>query len=229
MRDEAGALADNNPFVDGSSNPLFLAPMQLCRPSACHTFLEAVPETMKALREVEAGVAVVAGVGSQRIGKSTILNLLHSRRTSGFGLGHTLDAQTAGIWIWLRPHPKDPDVVVCFADTEGLDTPHIQQSYNWMLSSLTLLISSVFLYQSKSTIDSSATDRLSTILAVAEQMLGQDDSTIHSKPAFLWVLRDMQLKMHHDPKTEMMEKLETGHIRKMKRSFKDFDCFPLPR
>lgn len=47
--------------------------------------------------------------------------------------------------------------VVCFADTEGLDTPHITQSYNWMLSSLALLISNVFLYQSKNSIDSSAT------------------------------------------------------------------------
>ena len=148
---------------------------------------------------------------------------------TGFGLGHTLDAQTAGIWIWLRQHPKNPNTVVCLVDTEGLDTPHIQQSYNWMLSSLTLLISSVFLYQSKSTIDSSATERLSTILAVAEQMLGQDDSVNTIKPSFVWVLRDIQLQMQHDPKTEMMEKLETGHIRKMKRSFKDFDCFPLPR
>jgi hypothetical protein len=27
----------------------------------------------------------------------------------------------------------------------------------------------------------------------------------------------------------MMEKLETVHIKKMQRSFRDFDCFPLPR
>ncbi len=35
----------------------------------------------------------------------------------------------------------------------GLDTPHISNSYNWMLSSLALLISSVFLYQTKNSID----------------------------------------------------------------------------
>jgi len=42
------------------------------------------------------------------------------------------------------------------------------------------------------------TDRLSTILAVAEQMLGVgagNNSGGGSKPAFLWVLRDMQLQM----------------------------------
>jgi hypothetical protein len=43
------------------------------------------------------------------------------------------------------------------------------------------------------------------------------------------VLRDIQLQMMKDPKTEMMDKLDTLHIRKMKRAFKDFDCFPLPR
>ena len=101
--------------MEDGGNPLFESPMQLCRPSACHTFLEALPETLEALRAVKARVAVVSGVGSQRIGKSTILNLLHSRRTDGFGLGHTLDAQTAGIWIWLRRHPKDPELVVCFS------------------------------------------------------------------------------------------------------------------
>jgi hypothetical protein len=215
--------------TDLEANPLFSAPMQLCRPSACHTFLEVVPETLRALQDISLPIVMVAGVGSQRIGKSTILNLLHSRRTSGFGLGHTLDAKTTGIWIWMRKHPKDPRICVCLADTEGLDTPHIAQSYNWMLSSLTVLISSVFLYQSKSTIDSSATDRLSTILAVSEQMVGNDDSSVTSKPYFVWVLRDMQLQMKSDPKTEMMEKLETGHIRKMKRSFREFDCFALPR
>lgn len=213
---------------DMENNPLFVEPMQLCRPSSCHTFLEVVPETIDALQRVKSGVSVIAGVGSQRIGKSTILNLFHSRRTSGFGLGHTLDAKTHGIWIWLRPHPKVPNTVVVLADTEGLDTPHIQQSYNWMLSALTVIISNVFLYQSKSTIDSSATDRLSTILAVSEQMMG-DESSLTRKPTFIWVLRDIQLQMMKDPKTEMMDKLDTMHIRKMKRAFKDFDCFPLPR
>lgn len=61
-----------------------------------------------------------AGVGTQRLGKSTILNMFHSRKCSGFGLGHSLDAQTTGLWIWLRRHPKDPSIVVALMDTEGL-------------------------------------------------------------------------------------------------------------
>lgn len=66
------------------------------RPSVCHSFLEPVQETLDVLKSVKCAVSVVAGVGPQRLGKSTILNLFHSRKTSGFGLGHTLDAQTTG-------------------------------------------------------------------------------------------------------------------------------------
>ncbi|KAJ1472540.1 guanylate-binding protein [Baffinella frigidus] len=193
-----------------AENPLFASPMQLLRPDAKHHFLEPVPETMEALARVDCPVNIITGVGTQRLGKSTILNMFHSRKCSGFGLGHSLDAQTTGLWIWLRRHPKDPSIVVALMDTEGLalrplDTPHISQSYNWTLSSLALLISNVFMYQTKSSIDSSATERLGTILAVAEQLRGKSDPMAgDSKPTFLWVLRDMQLQMTRDPKEVMM-------------------------
>ena len=54
----------------------------------------------------------------------------------------------------------------------------------------------------------SATDRLNTILAVAEQMTGGSTQSSSSKPTFLWVLRDMQLQMKQEPKAEVTEKLK---------------------
>lgn len=84
----------------GPLTPLALAllnfKLSTDRPSVCHSFLEPVQETLDVLKSVKCAVSVVAGVGPQRLGKSTILNLFHSRKTSGFGLGHTLDAQTTG-------------------------------------------------------------------------------------------------------------------------------------
>jgi hypothetical protein len=65
-------------------------------------------------------------------------------------------------------------------------------------------------------------DRLSTILAVAEQMLGNNISSGSTKPAFLWVLRDMQLQMKQEPKQEMTEKLDDTQLRKLKRSFREY-------
>ncbi len=66
---------------------------QLLRPSADHSCLVPVDETLVALAQVTDPLSVVTGVGTQRLGKSTLLNLFHSRVTAGFGLGHTLDAQ----------------------------------------------------------------------------------------------------------------------------------------
>ena len=62
-----------------------------------HSSLIPVDETLAALAQVSDPVSVVTGVGTQRLGKSTLLNLFHSRVTAGFGLGHTLDAQVRRI------------------------------------------------------------------------------------------------------------------------------------
>ncbi len=56
-------------------------------------------QTLEALAQVSDPVSVVTGVGTQRLGKSTLLNLFHSRVTAGFGLGHTLDAQVPRIYF----------------------------------------------------------------------------------------------------------------------------------
>jgi hypothetical protein len=42
-------------------------------------------------------------------------------------------------------------------------------------------------------------------------MLGNNISSGSTKPAFLWVLRDMQLQMKQEPKQEMTEKLDDSH------------------
>jgi hypothetical protein len=103
-----------------SKNPAFLAPMQvfssscrqidalsavmpsisnngeccqLLKPADDHASLVLVHETLEALARVSDPISVVTGVGTQRLGKSTLLNLFHSRVTAGFGLGHSLDAQ----------------------------------------------------------------------------------------------------------------------------------------
>jgi hypothetical protein len=102
---------DQTMSASDAKNPAFQQPLQLCRPSKNHLYLEPVPETLEILKSVKSAVSVVSGVGPQRLGKSTILNLFHSRKTSGFGLGHTLDAQTTGKTQWshislhFRPKP----------------------------------------------------------------------------------------------------------------------------
>ena len=104
---------------------------------------------------------------------------LTSGQTTGLWIWlrrHPRDPVTGQYSIVLHDHAQSwswilQNIVVCLMDTEGnlehfifgeaallisfsgLDSPHISNSYNWMLSSLALLISSVFLYQTKNSID----------------------------------------------------------------------------
>ena len=31
------------------------------------------------------------------------------------------------LWMWIRQHPRNPDLNVILLDTEGLDAPHVSQ------------------------------------------------------------------------------------------------------
>eukprot|EP01118_Nematostelium_gracile_P001306 TRINITY_DN11346_c0_g1_i1.p1 TRINITY_DN11346_c0_g1~~TRINITY_DN11346_c0_g1_i1.p1 ORF type:complete len:538 (-),score=148.97 TRINITY_DN11346_c0_g1_i1:39-1652(-) len=139
-----------------------------------------------------------------------------------------MDPQTTGLWIWAKFHPRDPENVVIMMDTEGLDSPHIPQWYNWTLSALAILISSYFIYQTKGSIDSNSVDRLGAILKVAEQLSGgeRDDTT---KPNFMWLIRDHQLAMKQEPREEMASKMDRHDLELLRRCFHNYDCFPLPR
>lgn len=130
-------------------------PIHLLRPTGDHRSLVADPA---ALRQLEAlgPVSVLSVIGNQRGGKSTLMNLLHSRKLQGFQMGHYMDPQTHGLWMWSRPHPRRDGLTVLLVDSEGLDSPHVPQHYNWLVSAVTLLISDVFMYQTKGSIEQSS-------------------------------------------------------------------------
>ena len=235
-------------------------PLSLFQPDDKHTRLMCVQPAMDLLESLgDKPLTVVSIVGTQRGGKSTLLNLLYNRELKGFGLGHYMDPQTYGLWMWVRPHPRKPDQNVLYIDTEGLDAPLVSPFYNWSLSALTLLISDLYVYQSKGCIDSSSVDRLAMILRVAEQLKGHSGggggdggdgggaadaarkSAAHpnaryaasgaedSESSFIWLLRDHQLSMKSSPKEEMLEKMDAAALHTIKRCFGDYDCIPLPR
>jgi hypothetical protein len=63
-------------------------------------------------------------------------------------------AKTKGIWMWKGDFFEDSSRALILLDTEGLDDPEKDDaSHDMNISVLSLLLSSVFIYNTKGTID----------------------------------------------------------------------------
>ncbi len=220
-------------------------PMHLVKPERQHQGFSCIPEAIKVLKMLHKPVTVVSLVGSQRGGKSSLLNLLYDRNTglkNGFGVGHEMDAKTHGLWMWIKHNEKNPGSYILYLDTEGLDSIEAEPFYNWSISALSLLISDLYMYQSKSSIDKSTIDTLAMILSVSQQLRGSGEdgdgnsetqwkqNVADTTSTFLWILRDHQLKFKGLPRSELESKLDPKVLRKITQCFgDDYDCCTLPR
>lgn len=82
------------------------------------------PQAIQFLRSIEGPIAVVSVAGLYRTGKSYLLNRVLLNRSSGFGVGSTINACTKGLWCWgktLRGQSNEgEDVNIIIIDTEGI-------------------------------------------------------------------------------------------------------------
>ncbi len=208
-----------------------------------------VPETLDVLATFPEPLAVLCIAGLFRTGKSFLLNrvILNAPRAgrrarksvAGFGVGNTVQAHTKGIWMWSEPivvkNSAGMDVNVLVLDTEGTGSPAVDASHDARVSSLGLLLSSYFVYNSVGRIDDSALSALSTITHVTSEMREEDAGEL---PGFLWLLRDFALQLTSadgsalDADAYMEEQLSgekndaRAHLRKY---FKDRGCATLIR
>lgn len=119
------------------------------------------------------GVAALAG--PYRHGKSFLLNrvLLRYEAGAGFSVGHTVNACTKGLHISTRlladtRRPNSAPVLIM--DTEGLGAVSATDTHDMRIFSLALLLSSMFLYNSKGTIDQPALNNLALVTNISEHI-----------------------------------------------------------
>ncbi|ELK30424.1 Guanylate-binding protein 4 [Myotis davidii] len=126
-------------------------------------------------------VVVVAIAVVYQTGKSYLMNRL-AGQNHGFSLGSTVRSETKGIWMWCVPHPLKPNNTLVLLDTEGLGDVEKGDSKNdsWIFA-LAVLLSSMFVYNSMSSINHQALEQLQSFF-----------------PDFVWVVRDFMLELKLD-------------------------------
>ena len=214
--------------------------------------LEIKPNIFEYLNSVTKPLVIISVAGLYRTGKSYLLNRLLGKEV-GFPLGSTVQSETKGIWIWVSPHPMDPDKVLVLLDTEGLADPEKgNATHDAQIFCLALLLSSTFVYNSKGTIDNNAlhdlqmTAELSSHIKLKANSSGEETEDIEGIfPKFVWAVRDFFLKCEVNGNTVTSDEyLEWGLQRKkghgekisqannvrktIKESFRERHCFLFP-
>ena len=151
-------------------------------------------------------VTVICIVGPYRTGKSYLLNRIMGKNY-GFPLGPTLQAKTKGIWMWVGDFLDDSDRALILLDTEGLHDPQKgDASHDSNMFALSLLLSSVFIYNTKGTIDAKSLDGLHFATELSQfisadsknKTLNEGQNFAQHFPSFIWAIRDHHLKLEID-------------------------------
>ncbi|XP_069863597.1 guanylate-binding protein 7-like [Dipodomys merriami] len=172
------------------------------------------PKAVKVLEAITQPVVVVAIVGMYHTGKSYLMNRL-AGHNQVFQLGSTVRPQTKGIWMWCVTHPRKPNFTLVLLDTEGLGDVEKGDSKNdsWIFT-LSILLSSTFVYNSMGTINQQALEQLHYVTELTELIrakstkksdeMDDSDEFVSFFPDFVWVVRDfiLELKLDDQPITE---------------------------
>lgn len=140
----------------------------LCLPNNCHwnettneytkdsdtprTSLQPVKAALRQLAAIKGPLCVVSIVGPCRKGKSYILSKIFNQGEV-FPLGHSLDPETMGMWLWVIPQKyhnpsTGQEFTVVLLDSEGTNAVEAEDRNDHSIFTLTVLLSSVMIYNS---------------------------------------------------------------------------------
>ncbi|XP_067831330.1 guanylate-binding protein 1-like [Heptranchias perlo] len=160
-------------------------------------------DALQILAGITEPVLVVAIFGPPNTGKSYLMNRLVNRR-KGFRLASGTKPPVRGMWIWCLPHPLHDGQCLIILDVDGFEAKE-QGNQGAEMSVLALIFSSIFLYNSKGTIDEEALEKLRFITKLSDFVqihsdASEDDTFLFSGlfPEFLWCVRDSELELYVD-------------------------------
>ncbi|XP_041032737.1 guanylate-binding protein 1-like isoform X1 [Carcharodon carcharias] len=154
------------------------------------------PEAMKILSAITQSVQVVTILGPPNTGKSYLMNRLANQR-KGFPVGPGNKAPGRRMWMWCLPHPHQDDQRLVILDVDGLETKEQgDDSTETRICALALILSSIFLYNSKGRVDQEALDKLRFITKISQYVQMPSDASEKGEfPEFLWCVRDSELNL----------------------------------
>ncbi|WIA40191.1 hypothetical protein OEZ86_013580 [Tetradesmus obliquus] len=170
-------------------------PYALVNPVAGTSHLKVADEGIALLNSIEGPVAPVVVIGPYRSGKSFLLNqLLGVPCNVGFGVGHTRETETKGIWVWGQPQSaEDGSKTLLYIDTEGFESTGRSNSYDDRVFAVATVMSSLLIYNLPETIRGSDVSKLSFVVELAAGFYDQTNKSSVAVPvepgSMLWVIQ----------------------------------------
>jgi len=166
-------------------------------------------QALDIIKKIKGPVSVVVICGKARTGKSYILSKMIDLNAPPdcFHLGHEMSAKTMGIWMWSQPlkilDKRGQELNLILLDTEGVDAANSNYSNDNYILVLSVLFSSVFIYNSTS--HPSATSLGDLVFAtqistnIVHKTSPKNKTMLQSvSPRFLWLFRDVTLHIPSD-------------------------------
>lgn len=159
--------------------------------------IEVCEEGKEFLKKIRTEVGIVSVAGPARTGKSLLLNLLTKK--NAFKVGNRVQACTQG--VWFTPINSNNKLLLII-DSEGCKSVEKGANYDAKIFALLILISSIFVFNSRGVIDEQSISQLTLATYLSEVIsfsmnTEESDPTQASEfaPKFVWVLRDFHLSL----------------------------------